>query len=263
MTAWNKLPAARVTADHQPGRLRAAASPGIRALCGLAVGLSLLAQQSQAQNAPEPRRNLVSLSHSATQEVTQDLLTVTLQVMKEGSSAADVQTALKKLLDAGLTEARQAAQLNAMEVRTGVFSIHPRYSNQGKINGWQGQAQLVLEGQDMARIAQTVGRIEGMTVSNVGYGLSRALREKSAAALTAQAIEGFKAHATDVSKAFGFKGFTLVEVNVQKGEPGFEPRMAPMMLRAASADAAPAPLPVEPGKGVVTVSVSGQVVLTP
>jgi predicted secreted protein len=258
MTPWNKL-----TAAHQPGRLRTAASPGMRALCGLAVGLSLLAQQSQAQSVPEPRRNLVSLSHSATQEVTQDLLTVTLQVMKEGSSAADVQTALKKLLDAGLTEARQAAQPNVMEVRTGVFSIHPRYSNQGKINGWQGQAQLVLEGQDMARIAQTVGRIEGMTVSNVGYGLSRALRERSASALTAQAIEGFKAHAMDVSKAFGFKSFALVEVNVQKGEPGFEPRMAPMMLRAASADAAPAPLPVEPGKGVVTVSVSGQVVLTP
>jgi predicted secreted protein len=263
MTAWNELPPARLTAAHRLGRLRAAASPGIRALCGLAMGLSLLAQQSQAQNAPELRRNLVSLSHSATQEVTQDLLTVTLQVMKEGTSAADVQTALKKLLDASLTEARQAAQPGAMDVRTGVFSIHPRYSNQGKINGWQGQAQLVLEGQDMARIAQTVGRIEGMTVNNVGYGLSRALRDKSASALTAQAIEGFKAHAMDVSKAFGFKGFALVEVNVQKGEPGFEPRMAPMMLRAASADAAPAPLPVEPGKGVVTVSVSGQVVLTP
>jgi uncharacterized protein YggE len=57
--------------------------------------------------------------------------------------------------------------------------------------------------------------------------------------------------------------FTLGEVSVQSGEPGFENRPMPM-LKAMRADAAEAaPLPVAPGKGTVSVTVSGSVVLQP
>lgn len=231
----------------------------------LATSMLLMAQAAHAQTSPEQRRNLLSLSNTATLEVTQDLLNVTLQAVKDGASAAEVQTQLKQLLDAGLAEARKAAQPGAMDVRTGNFSIHPRYSNQGKINGWQGQAQLVLEGPDMVRIAQTAGRLDAMTITQVSYGLSRALRDKTEASLTGQAIAGFRARALDMAKAFGFGGFTLAEVSVQSGEPGFEGRPVPMMMmKSARADSVQsAPLPVEPGKGTVTVTVSGQVALTP
>lgn len=233
-------------------------------LC-LVSSVLLAAQTAHAQTSPEQRRNLLSLSNTATLEVTQDLLTVTLQAVKDGTSAAEVQTQLKQILDAGLAEARKAAKPDAMDVRTGNFSIHPRYSNQGKINGWQGQAQLVLEGPDMVRIAQTAGRLDAMNVTQVGYGLSKALREKTEASLTGQAIAGFRARALDMAKAFGFGGFTLAEVSVQSGEPGFEGRPVPMMMmKSARADMAQsAPLPVEPGKGTVSVTVSGQVALTP
>lgn len=234
-------------------------------LCSLLAGLSLMASlPTQAQTAVTPeRRNLVSLSHTATLEVAQDLLIVSLQAFKEGNSATDVQTALKQVLDAGLQEARKSALPGQMDVRTGAFSIHPRYAKDGRVNGWQGQAQLVLEGQDMVRIGQTVGRITGMNVNNVDYALSRALREKHESALTAQAIGGFRNRAQEVAKAFGLGSFALAEVSVQSGEPGFQPRMAPMMLKASMADAASAPLPVEPGKGTLSVTISGQVVLTP
>jgi predicted secreted protein len=234
----------------------------VLAICAAAAGMSQLSAASAQQVSPE-RRNLVSLNHTATLEVVQDLMIVNLQVLKEGNSAGDVQTALKQVLDTALNEARKTAQAGQMDVHTGAFSIHPRYGNLGKISGWQGQAQLVLEGQDMARIAQAVGRISGMTVAALDYGLSRALREKNEAALTAQAISGFRARATEVAKAFGFGGFSLAEISVQSGDPGFQPRMAPMMMRAAAADVAAAPLPVEPGKGLLSVTIAGQVVLTP
>jgi predicted secreted protein len=217
---------------------------------------------TQAQSQPE-RRNVVSFSTSATQDITQDLLVVTLQAQKDGSVAAEVQAALKQQLDAALTEARKAAQPEAMEVRTGAFSIHPRYSNQGRIIGWQGQAQMVLQGTDMARIAQTAGRINQLNVINVGYGLSRALREKHETDLTGQAIATFRNRAQEMAKAFGFAHYTLGEVSIQSGEPGFEGRAVPMLMKSAMADAASAPLPVEPGKGAVTVTVSGQVILSP
>lgn len=254
-------PALRAAAP-QAGR-RPAFVVATMALCVAAAAFS--AARAEAQTMPAERRNAVSFSATATQELTQDLLSVTLQANKDGTQAAEVQAGLKQQLDAALAEARKAIQPNgALEVRTGSFSIHPRYTNQGKISGWQGQAQLVVEGTDMARIAQTVGRLNQLNVVNVRYDLSRALREKYESQVTAQAIAAYRAKALEMAKAFGFANYALGEVNIQTGE-GFENRPMPvMMMKAARAEAADAaPLPVEPGKGSVTVTVSGLVVLTP
>lgn len=208
------------------------------------------------------RANVVSFQTTATQELTQDLLSVTLQVNKEGAQAAEVQSGLKQALDAALLEAKRSAQAGAMEVRTGYFSVNPRYGNNGRINGWQGTAQLVLEGTDTTRISQTAGKLNQLNVVNVSYGLSRALREQHESALTAEAITRFRHRAGELAKNFGFTGYSLGEVNVQAGDPGFQGRPMVMAMRAKAADVSEAALPVEPGKGVLTVTVSGQVVLS-
>lgn len=246
---------------HRPRTL----SPARRHLMAAVVGVGTLMASwpaAHAQSAPE-RRNQVSFSTSSTQEVTQDLLVVTLQAHREGNVASEVQTALKQQLDAALKEARSAARPDLMDVRTGSFSVHPRYNPQGRIIGWQGQAQLVLQGTDMARIGQTAGRLQSMNIVGVHYGMSRALKERFESELTAQAIESFRNKAQDMARAFGFASYNLGEIHVQSGEPGFEGRPVMMMAKARDADVAAAPLPVEPGKGSVTVTVSGHVFLAP
>jgi predicted secreted protein len=229
----------------------------------LAMALSGLAVAAQAQSQAVPQRNVVSLSATASQDINQDLLAVTLNVTREGSQAAEVQGQLKQVLEAALAEARKSAVPQGMDVRTGAFSMYPRYNNQGRVNGWQGSAQLVLEGTDMARIAQVAGKLTAVNVMGVEYGLSRATRESSESALLAQAVARYRAKAQDVAKAFGMGSFALGEVSVQSGEPGFESRPVPMLkaMRADAVDAAP--LPVAPGKGTVSVTVSGSVILQP
>lgn len=226
------------------------------------LGAAVLNAGAQAQ--PEPPRNAVRFAATATEEVTQDLLSITLQAFREGSQAVEVQAGLKQVMEAALAEARKSAQPDGMEVRTGGFSVQPRYNNNGRITGWQGSAQLILEGTDVARIAQTSGRLNQLNIINVGYGLSRQLRERRESELTAQAIERFKTRATQIATSFGMKGYTLGEVSVSSTEPGFVPRpyMA-MAARAKTMEAADAPMPIEPGKGVLQVTVEGQVVLKP
>jgi len=130
-------------------------------------------------------------------------------------------------------------------VRTGDFSIHPRYNRDGKISGWQGRAELVLEGRDFARIMQAAARAGSLTIGNIAFGLSREQRARVEGEAQALAIERFKAKAAEIAKAFGFAGYTLREVSVSSDDSGFQPRMYGM-AKEARAMAADAPVPVEP-----------------
>lgn len=230
---------------------------------GLAA-LSLPWSTAWAQEAAA-RVNTVSFSATASEELTQDWMSVTLHVQRDGTQANEVQQAVRQALDTALADARQAAQGHeGMTVRTTGFSVQPRYGNQGRIAGWQGSAQLVLEGTDSARIAQTVGRLGTLQVGQVQYGLSRALRERQESALTEEAIRQFKTRAQQMAQAFGFKSYSLGEISVSSTDPGVHYRAPMMAMRAKAMEVAvDAPLPVEPGKGTLSVTVSGHVILSP
>ncbi len=223
-----------------------------------ALAIFFLAAGAHAQAvAPQPQ-NVVQLSADGQVEVAQDMLSMTLSATKEGNDPATVQTQLKTALDAALTEARKNASPGQMDVRTGSFGLYPRYGKDGKIASWQGSAELVLEGRDFPRITTAAGRISTMALSRTGFGLSREQRAKVEGDAQSQAIERFKAKATDLSRAFGFKGYTLreVQVNTSDSSPMMpRPRMMAMEAKAAS----DAPVPVEAGKSTVTVNVSGSV----
>lgn len=207
----------------------------------------------------ESPQNVVSLQAQGSVEVQQDLLMISMNTTREGSEAGAVQTQLKSALDTALAEAKKVAQPGQLDVRTGQFSMYPRYDRNGKINGWQGTTELIIEGKDFARISQLAGRINTLTMGNVAFGLSREARAKVEAEATTQAIDRFKIKAQEVSKAFGFGGYTIREVSVNANDQGFVPRgrmMEMSMSKAASADAAVA---VEAGRSTVVVTVGGAV----
>jgi predicted secreted protein len=207
-----------------------------------------------------PPQNVLQLQASGTVEVQQDLLTLTLTTARDGTDANAVQSQLKTAVEAALAEARKSAQPGQMDVRTGNFALYPRHSRDGRISGWTGSAEVVLEGRDFPRITQTAGRIQTMTLGGMGFGLSREQRARVEGEAQAIAIERFKAKAAELAKGFGFGGYTLREVAVNANEPGFVPRMrmAAAEARAATADA---PVPAEPGRSQVVVTVSGSVQL--
>jgi predicted secreted protein len=229
----------------------------------LALGLAAAPLAALADTAP-PSGVLV-ISASASVEVANDVLAVTVSATRDGPDASAVQSAMKQALDAALAEARKAARPNGqLEVHTGNFSLFPRYSNKGQVAGWQGTAELVVEGKDLPAIAQLTGRINALpnalTVSRVAYRLSKEQREKVEADVVAQAIERYRAKAAEYAKQFGYGGYTLREVNVSSNEP---PPYAPVPMMRAKAMSASADesLPVEPGKGTVAATVSGSVQL--
>ncbi len=219
--------------------------------------LALVLAAHAAADVPSER---LSLSASASTDVVRDVLGVSFSTTREGPEAAAVQTALKQALDAALAEARKLAKPGQVDVQTGGFSLYPRHDPKtGKINGWQGSAELLVEGRDTAAIAQLTGRISTLTIARVGYSLSREAREKAEADITAQAIARYRAKAADYAKQFGYGGYVVGDINIASDESGGPRPMMAMRMKAEMADAA---LPTEAGKATVTVNVNGSVQLT-
>ncbi|MCX2863928.1 SIMPL domain-containing protein [Paucibacter sp. PLA-PC-4] len=227
------------------------------------AALALMTLAPVLAQAEAPRQNALNLSATASQEVTRDVLGVSFTSTKEGSDAVQVQIALKQALDAALAEARKIAKPGQVEVQTGNFALYPRYAPKtGQINGWQGTAELQVEGKDTAAIAQLSGRIATMSIARVGYSLSREAREKVEGEVVAQAIARYKLRAADYARQFGFSGYQIGEVSVNTADSGPMPMAAPSMMRMKAAGMADEALPVEAGKATVSVSVNGVVVMT-
>ena len=233
--------------------LRLAAAAAI-----LVAAPAFAAGEIVVQKDPE---GVVTLASTATVDVPKDWMTVTFSVTREGADGPAVQTALKQALDAALKQAQAAKEPEGkLEVRTGAFSLQPRYSPKGQMNGWTGTTELQVEGRDMPAIAALVGHINTMTIASLDYGLSRETREKVETELSEQAIAGFRAKAAAYAKAFGYSGFTIREVNVQTDQnqgPPPRPFAAKAMAMAAPAE----PLPTDAGKGSVTSNVNGSITL--
>jgi predicted secreted protein len=213
-----------------------------------------------AQNQPTPQ-NQVTLSASGQVEAQQDSLSISLATTKDGNDAQAVQLQLKQAVESALAVAKAAALPGAMEVRTGQFSLSPRYGRDGKISGWVGSSEVVLEGKDFARISATAGKIQSLTVNQVVYALSREQRALLETQAQSKAIQAFQSKAQAVAKAFGFASYSLREVNVSAQDQAvFSPRPRVMATAKLSSEAESA-LPVEAGKSTVTVMVSGSVQL--
>ena len=231
----------------------------------LGLVTTLLALAVQAQPVPPPS-GVLNLTTAASVEVAKDVLGVAFTVTREGNDAQAVQSGLKQALDAALIEARKIAKPGLVEVQTGNFSLYPRYANPSKggqpvISGWQGTAELTVQGKDIAAIAQLSGRIQTMSIARVGYTLSREAREKVETEVTAQAIARWRAKAAAMAQQFGYSGYSVREVNVATND--FQQPPQPMLMKASRASAgADEDLPTEAGKGEVSATVSGAAQMT-
>jgi predicted secreted protein len=210
----------------------------------------------QAQSLPAPQR-VLTLNASASMDVPNDWLTLSFSSTREGTEAGAVQSALRQALDAALAEARKVMKPGQVEVRAGNLSVYPRYNNRGGIAGWQGSTELLVEGRDMAAIAQLAPRITSMSIARVGYSLSREAREQVESEVGARAIERYKKRADEVTRQFGFSRWSLREVQLNTDAP--VPPVPMLRAKAMSAPAGDEALPVEPGRGQVNAMVTGSI----
>ena len=222
----------------------------------------LASTTAMAQNTPmmsyQPS-NVAQLSAEGSVDVQQDMLRITLSTSRQGKDAQTVQNQLKQALDAALQVARGQQQEGAMEVQTGNFSLYPSRDQNGRITQWQGSTELILSGKDIDRVSRTADRITTLTIADVGFDISKELRQRTEAQAQERAIAAFRDKANTITRSFGFSNYSLREVAVNSNEmqPGPRPRM--MAAEAKMGSYSDSAVPVEAGKAQVIVNVSGSV----
>jgi len=218
----------------------------------------------QAQSVKEPQApqvfssKVVHLSATASAQVLQDWMVMTLSVQKEGTDPATVQKQIKATMSSALALAQASAQTGSLEVSTGQLSVSPRYGRDGKNNGWVGVAELVLQGRDIDGIAALSGRVQGMTISQVQWAVSPELKRQTANRIQGEAVAQFQSQASALAHSFGSTAYDLKEVRVSTQDGAGEPSMR---MAAIQMDAASAPMPVQAGSSRVVVNVSGSIQL--
>jgi predicted secreted protein len=237
---------------------------------GLFASLALMGLPSQAQSpspgamahaaAPAAPSQVLHLSASAQTEVPQDWLAMVMSVQRDGLQAPAVQKQLNTALAAALAVATPQTQAGSVEVRTGEMNVSPRYGRDGKISGWQGSAQLVLQGRDAVQIATLAGQLTDWTVSQIDWRLSSEQKKEAETRIQAEAVERFQSKAQSLTRQFGFASYTLKEVRVSAQETGegvMPRRVSMVQMEAPSAS----PVPTLAGKSLVVVNISGSIQL--
>lgn len=234
---------------------------------GLAIALALPVAFAQAPTHPsEPQaahaapHQVLHLSAWAQTEVAQDWFVMTLAVQKEGLQATAVQKQLNAVLAEAVALGTPWVKPGALAMSTGEMHVSPRYGRDGRITGWQGSAQLLLQGRDAVQMASLAARMPELTVSQIDWRLSPEQKNAAEASIQAEAVARFQSKAQSLTQQFGFATYTLKEVRIQAQEAG-EGAIMPRMAMVQMDGAAPAPVPTVAGKSRVVVNISGSIAL--
>jgi predicted secreted protein len=193
-------------------------------------------------------RTRVQLDARASMEVDNDSMRATLftEIEESGASrAADrVNRASREAIEA-------LKGFSGLRIRSAGYRTFP-VSEKGRIVRWRARAEVVVEGEDFARVSEAAGRVQDrMQLAGVEFFVSATRRAQVEANLTQDAIAEF------LDKAAQGSGFHVAEASVSS-DGAFPPPQPMMMMRAMTADAAPA---FEGGSTRLGVTVSGAVLI--
>ena len=232
---------------------------------------------SSAQKAPDPHSDsthyimraphvshasqavTASLQASASKQLLQDEVRIVFAHDTKGKTAAEV----NRILAQAIEQARGAVKnTNGFSLSNGSFRTSPIYNKDGRTDGWQGRAELVLTSKDLTAAESALGVLGAqLAISSIQFSLSGAKRKEEEQALFTEVAQAFQSRAQAAALAFGFKTYKIISLDLNSPSGASN---GPMLMRSTSPMstsnvADPVKLALEPAQVLVTVDVSGKV----
>ncbi len=200
------------------------------------------------------------LSGSAQQEVANDQLQATLYLQEKSEQPATLANRLNKGIAQGMTLGKNYPHV---EVSSGSYNSWPSYDKNGKIQGWQGRAEIRLKSRDMTQAAELVAQLQKtMLLEGVQFTVSDAARRAAEKAMIPAALAEMQAQANITAQTLGKSRITIKELEFGNAAPSFRP---PMLMRAAAApmakEADVAQPDWQPGQSQLQLMINGKIEL--
>lgn len=227
----------------------------------LALVLALAAPlQSMAQERVMPLADVLDLDATVTSEVVPDLAVVTLAVVREGPEVPALTKDVNEALAKAFAEAKAVPGVIAAN---GGYSTSPRFDSRGATTtrtGWQVRGAIVLKAKDFDALGTLVGRLsQSLQITGSGFEISPDLRNRESTSLIERGVRAFQDKAAAASRAFGYTGYSIRQVNVGSAGQSGGGRVMAMMDVSAMASKSAAPMPVEAGQVTLSLTVNGSV----
>ena len=208
--------------------------------------------------------NQVSISAEASADVENDTLVAELFIEHQAKTAAEAAEVVNAAIDWGV---KQAQSVDGVKVRTLEYNTTPVYSKTRsasdvytpQIMEWRVSQAMRVESTDADALSELItGLQQRLAIRQIGYEVSKALREATESVLIDEAILAFQQRAGQVARGFGHDGYKLVKVNINSGNmrPPV-PYARSVTMEAASA----APVAIEAGTSTLKINVNGTIEL--
>lgn len=204
----------------------------------------------------ETHYDRIHLSASASAQLENDTMVVTVYAEEEGSVAAELSSMVNKRIHWGLDLVKVHPEIKH---QTNAYSSNPVYSNK-KIKGWRVRQSLRLESKDMALMSDVLGKLQSeLALQSMQFTVSADSKNKQDEKLIDKALANFEKRAQQVVKKLGRKDYKIVDINIStSGTIGVRPQYQMRTMAMESVASAPA---ISAGEQTVSVTVSGNIEL--
>jgi predicted secreted protein len=228
------------------------------AACVFALGI-VTTGDSVAQLPPGPGpQPSVTVTATATATVANDRLQAWLRAEAEsanpGTAASQVNAAVAKAL-------ATAKAYPAVKVATAGYSTYQVGDKPGAMR-WRVMQAVSVDAQDFTAATTLISGLqeEGLLLSGMAFSLTEKARREAEDSVTQQALKSWEERAQRAAQGLGFSGWGPGHVTVQTSDGG---RVYPVMrAQAMAAPGGAPPVPTEAGTTEVTVTVSGDALLS-
>ena len=153
----------------------------LSAACAAVAAISLVqpvfAQTQAPAASPAPaeaaanRSPELSLQATASSEVKQDTVRIALAAEVEGRTS---RLRARSSARCWTTWNKRARDTKGVEVRTGNYNVWPNTGSKGKIAGWRGQGEVILESKDFEAAAALASKLSDKTaISSISFVVAR------------------------------------------------------------------------------------------
>lgn len=225
-------------------------------LAAVAALMAICTAPALAADAPKPPGTVVELSAEAEHTAANDLARATAFVEASDNSPAELARRVNKAIAAALETAKTSANV---KVRSGATHTYPTYGKGGRnIEGWRMRSEILLESRDLSALAELLGKLQAtLAVGQIQLLPAPETRRKAENVAMLEAVGAFKSKADLIAGALG-KPYKIRQLTIGSGarQPVY-----PVARGLAMAATEAAPMPLEAGESVVSVTVSGQIEL--